>query len=92
MLVLHTHFYITITLFNGGSLQFIIRKYLWAYCASCYRQIGEVFLCVKFHSLRYYRKPNGLGFFLKPIWVPFFLFGSALSGPTGANLSSSDDI
>ncbi len=23
------------------------------------------------HSLLYYRKPNGLGFFWKPIWVPF---------------------
>jgi hypothetical protein len=44
------------------------------------------------HSLLYYRKPNGLGFFWKPIWVPFLLFGSALSGPTGANLSSSGDI
>ncbi len=40
----------------------------------------------------YIRKPKGLGFFWKPIWVPFLLFGSALSGPMGANLSSNGDI
>ena len=38
------------------------------------------------------KEAERFGLFLKPIWVPFHLFGSALSGPMGANLSSSSDI